>query len=367
MRAADVNASRTGPIREALRVEDRPREHCAVNEVLVSLVFPVELVAGTFAAREQRRPGQSRSIFGRWKGNRKLEEKEGPRDWCKTRKTQEEGPVGRDSLEGITLRQGNLVLLHVAPAEKTTESAPLNVLVNAEMGGVSTLRRSGITGRARHQFTRTIVTHLAVATDDANGVACQALRTQLIRCEHLPESNMKVLRDCIRTVRSSRKSPTSNLSRIPSRYAGTSTEDFVEWGHYSLETVYLALKSWCALLPCTFHRRPTHHGEACQRKYGGASVWIACCNVFDYLNLAAIIDSEVLCIHGGLSPVIRTLDQIRLLSRAQEISHEGVFCDLMWSDPDDVENWGVSPRGAGRLFGVSVTREFNHINSLSLI
>ena len=29
----------------------------------------------------------------------------------------------------------------------------------------------------------------------------------------------------------------------------------------------------------------------------------------------------------------------------------------MWSDPDDVENWGVSPRGAGWLFGGSVTRE----------
>lgn len=41
--------------------------------------------------------------------------------------------------------------------------------------------------------------------------------------------------------------------------------------------------------------------------------------------------------------------------------------DLMWSDPDDVENWDVSPRGAGWLFGGSVTQEFNHINSLSMI
>jgi len=89
--------------------------------------------------------------------------------------------------------------------------------------------------------------------------------------------------------------------------------------------------------------------------------------VFDYLNLAAIIDGETLCVHGGLSPDIRTLDQIRILSRAQEIPHEGAFCDLMWSDPDDVENWAVSPRGAGWLFGGSVTREFNHVNSLRLI
>jgi diadenosine tetraphosphatase ApaH/serine/threonine PP2A family protein phosphatase len=39
-----------------------------------------------------------------------------------------------------------------------------------------------------------------------------------------------------------------------------------------------------------------------------------------------IIDGETLCVHGGLSPDIRTLDQIRLLSRAQEIPHEGGFC-----------------------------------------
>ena len=79
--------------------------------------------------------------------------------------------------------------------------------------------------------------------------------------------------------------------------------------------------------------------------------------------------------HGGLSPDIRTLDQIRVLSRAQEIPHEGALCgasipyltlpspppihlaDLMWSDPDEVDDWAVSPRGAGWLFGESVTRE----------
>lgn len=67
------------------------------------------------------------------------------------------------------------------------------------------------------------------------------------------------------------------------------------------------------------------------------------------MTLGAIIDGRVLCVHGGLSPEIRTLDQVRVVARAQEIPHEGAFCDLVWSDPDDVETWAVSPRGAGEF------------------
>ena len=88
---------------------------------------------------------------------------------------------------------------------------------------------------------------------------------------------------------------------------------------------------------------------------------------FDFLTLAAIIDGKILCVHGGLSPEIRMLDQIRVLSRAQEVPHEGGFCDLVWSDPDNIDTWAVSPRGAGWLFGSKVSREFNHINNLQLI
>lgn len=39
----------------------------------------------------------------------------------------------------------------------------------------------------------------------------------------------------------------------------------------------------------------------------------------------------------------------------------------MWSDPDDVETWELSPRGAGYLFGSRVTNEFNYLNGLELI
>ncbi|KAI6247357.1 hypothetical protein HI914_03962 [Erysiphe necator] len=75
----------------------------------------------------------------------------------------------------------------------------------------------------------------------------------------------------------------------------------------------------------------------------------------------------VFCVHGGLSPAIDTIDKIRLLDRKQEVPHDGPMCDLLWSDPDEIGGWGVSPRGAGYLFGGEIVHRFNYINDLSLI
>ena len=84
----------------------------------------------------------------------------------------------------------------------------------------------------------------------------------------------------------------------------------------------------------------------------------------DLLTVDALIDEQVLYVQGGLSPHIWTLDQIRSIERNQEIQHKGAFCDLDWSNPEDVETWSVSPRDAGWLFGAKVTQEFMLLNSL---
>ena len=61
--------------------------------------------------------------------------------------------------------------------------------------------------------------------------------------------------------------------------------------------------------------------DECLRKYGSITVWRYCTEIFDYLSLSAIIDGKIFCVHGGLSPSIQTLDQIRTIDRKQEVSY----------------------------------------------
>lgn len=60
---------------------------------------------------------------------------------------------------------------------------------------------------------------------------------------------------------------------------------------------------------------------------------------------------------------------MRTIERNVEIPHEGPFCDIMWSDPEEIDSWSISNRGAGQiifikgwLFGAKVVRDFNYIN-----
>ncbi|KAJ6235075.1 serine/threonine-protein phosphatase 6 catalytic subunit [Anaeramoeba flamelloides] len=89
---------------------------------------------------------------------------------------------------------------------------------------------------------------------------------------------------------------------------------------------------------------------------------------FYNLPLAAIINNTILCIHGGISDLIKTIDDIETIDRFQEVPTTGKFTDLLWSDPtEEVEMYKESPRGAGRLFGKKVFDEFLEKNNLTLV
>ncbi|KAJ3049603.1 Serine/threonine-protein phosphatase 4 catalytic subunit [Rhizophlyctis rosea] len=153
--------------------------------------------------------------------------------------------------------------------------------------------------------------------------------------------------------------------------------DFVDRGFYSVETFLLLLALKVRYPDRITLIRGNHESrqitqvygfyDECIRKFGSVNVWRYCCEIFDYLSLSAIIDDKIFCVHGGLSPSITSLDQIRTIDRKQEVPHDGAMCDLLWSDPEDIDGWGLSPRGAGYLFGGDVVNAFIHANNIELI
>jgi serine/threonine-protein phosphatase 2A catalytic subunit len=158
--------------------------------------------------------------------------------------------------------------------------------------------------------------------------------------------------------------------------------DYVDRGYFSLETATLIVCLKVRYPSRVTILRGNHESrqitqvygfyDECFRKYGSANVWKCFTNLFDYLPLAALVSGQcrekLFCPHGGLSPSFDNIDTVQDLDRVQEIPHEGPLCDIMWSDPDDtISGWGVSPRGAGYVFGHDVSERFNRDNGLKFV
>ncbi|CAI0379549.1 unnamed protein product [Linum tenue] len=104
--------------------------------------------------------------------------------------------------------------------------------------------------------------------------------------------------------------------------------DYVDRGYYSVETVTLLVALKVRYRDRITILRGNHESrqitqvygfyDECLRKYGNANVWKYFTDLFDYLPLTALIESQVFCLHGGLSPSLDTLDNIRALDRIQE-------------------------------------------------
>lgn len=153
--------------------------------------------------------------------------------------------------------------------------------------------------------------------------------------------------------------------------------DFVDRGFYSVETFLLLLALKVRYPNRIYLIRGNHESrqitqvygfyDECLRKFGSPNVWNYCTEIFDCLTLSVTIEGRIFCVHGGLSPSIVQLDQLKEIDRRQEVPHEGPMCDLLWSDPEDIDGWQASNRGAGYLFGSEVVRKWNHNNGIELV
>jgi hypothetical protein len=133
--------------------------------------------------------------------------------------------------------------------------------------------------------------------------------------------------------------------------------DYINQGYYSIETLAL-LFAYLVQYGGTFHLLRGNHEsrqvntmygfyDEVTTRFGHSGVWKLCNEVFDMLTLAALIDNKIDCVHGGLSPSIKLVEQIPLLEHPADVSNSSAVSDICWSNPEDNEGWEYNQRGAG--------------------
>ena len=155
--------------------------------------------------------------------------------------------------------------------------------------------------------------------------------------------------------------------------------DYVDRGFQSLEVMILLTLMKIKYPNRVYLLRGNHESRQTNQNYGfhveclkkynqSSTVWLYINEMFDYLPLAAVIDNKLFCIHGGLSPSIQKIEDIKVLERCKDIPTEGPMADLVWSDPDEnTDGFKISERGAGFLFGETVIDKFLHLNKMETI
>jgi serine/threonine-protein phosphatase PP1 catalytic subunit len=104
-----------------------------------------------------------------------------------------------------------------------------------------------------------------------------------------------------------------------------------------------------------------------KRRYN-IKLWKIFTDTFNCLPVAAIVDEKILCMHGGLSPELQNMEQIKRIMRPTDIPDTGLLCDLLWADPDkDIVGWGENDRGVSFTFGEDVVAQFLRRHDLDLV
>ena len=118
----------------------------------------------------------------------------------------------------------------------------------------------------------------------------------------------------------------------------------------------------------------------CESRFGneGKNVFNKINEVLCILPLCAIVNEKIFCVHGGISPHLKKIEDINKINRFTVIPEGGLLCDLMWSDPSNVthnsnnqnnpnDSWGVNSRGVSCTYNLKAVETFLNNNNLQLI
>ena len=153
--------------------------------------------------------------------------------------------------------------------------------------------------------------------------------------------------------------------------------DYVDRGDKSVETVMILLCYKIKYPDDVFLIRGNHESthptitfgfyNEVMAKYSDFTVWQSFIEAFKYLPLAAVIDTKIFCVHGGLCPSFHSISQLDFVDRFIELPRSGLILDVLWSDPFDGYGFETSPRQAGFRWGQDVSKKFARDNKIDLI
>lgn len=153
--------------------------------------------------------------------------------------------------------------------------------------------------------------------------------------------------------------------------------DYVDRGDQSLEVICLLFALKLRFPQNIFLLRGNHESPEMTESFGfedecllklSQSVIPHFHSAFDTLPIAALVGGKIFCVHGGLSPSLTTLDDVRAIKRPCDIPEEGIVADLLWSDPSpSVAMWGPNDRGSTISWGLAVAQKFMDDNGLERI
>ena len=163
----------------------------------------------------------------------------------------------------------------------------------------------------------------------------------------------------------------------PGEYNYLFLGDYVDRGKQSLETICLLLCYKIKYPDKVTLLRGNHESSVTNRIYGfydeckrryNVKLWKSFTELFNFLPVAALIDDKILCMHGGLSPDLKSINNITEIQRPTDIPDTGLLCDLLWSDPDkEATEYDENDGGVSAIFGEKVVIIFNKNNDLDLI
>jgi serine/threonine-protein phosphatase PP1 catalytic subunit len=153
--------------------------------------------------------------------------------------------------------------------------------------------------------------------------------------------------------------------------------DYVDRGKQSLETILLLLCYKLKFPENFFLLRGNHECANVTRVYGfydeckrrcNVKVWKTFIDCFNTLPIAAIVASKIFCVHGGLSPALSHMDDIRNIARPTDVPDYGLLNDLLWSDPAIMDtDWEANERGVSYCFGKRVINDFLATHDFDLV